>query len=209
MKHRFILLIGFTSLLMLWHCEEDKTAQDTEIQRLEKATIFSYDQNKNAIVLNGAINTKAYTDFKTISTKHPTVRWIYIQKCEGSINDDVNLKLATYIHQQGFHTRLLENGEVASGGTDFFLAGNYRVLEKNTRLGVHSWSGAGKVATDFPKGHQNHQPYINYYIKIGMSQKQAEDFYYFTIHAAPASGIHWMTSSELKKYNFEKLPQVQ
>ncbi len=95
----------------------------------------------------------------------------------------------------------MDNAEIASGGVDFFLAGVKRTRGKNTKIGVHSWGGDGESATDYPRGHANHLPYIKYYVLIGFTQKQAEDFYYFTIYAAPANGIHWMTEAEIKKYN--------
>lgn len=95
----------------------------------------------------------------------------------------------------------MDNGTIASGGTDFFLAGMKRTKGKNTRIGVHSWAdGLGKTATDYPKGDQNHEPYINYYESIGMTRQQAEAFYYFTINAATAENIHWMTDAEIAKY---------
>jgi hypothetical protein len=37
-----------------------------------------------------------------------------------------------------------------------------------------------------------------------MSQQEAEDFYYFTIYAAPHNDVHWMTEDELVKYKFER-----
>jgi hypothetical protein len=33
-----------------------------------------------------------------------------------------------------------------------------------------------------------------------MTQKESEDFYYFTINAAPIKDIYWMTNEELIKY---------
>ncbi len=71
----------------------------------------------------------------------------------------------------------------------------------NTKIGVHAWGGNGDTATDYPVGHKYHLPYIEYYKAVGFSQKQAEDFYYFTINAASAEGIHWMTEEEIKKYH--------
>lgn len=94
----------------------------------------------------------------------------------------------------------MENGLIASGGVDFFLAGIQRTKGTNTKIGVHSWSDGNKDATAFPVGHANHLPYINYYVSVGFTQQEAEDFYYFTINAAPAEGIHWVTDAEISKY---------
>jgi len=46
--------------------------------------------------------------------------------------------------------------------------------------------------------------YIEYYISVGFTQKEANDFYYFTLNAAPAEGIHWMTDEEIIQYKVTK-----
>lgn len=171
----------------------------TEIAKLEKADIFSVVDNET-IMLNGIINTKALTEFNALYAKNKTVKIINIKNCDGSINDEVNLQLSKRIHDLKLNTHLMDNGKIASGGVDFFLAGIKRTAGKNTKIGVHSWSGDGKTATDFPVEHANHQPYINYYKSIGFTTEEAKAFYYFTINSASADKIHWMTAEEIKKY---------
>lgn len=172
-----------------------------EIRELEKMDIFSVSADKEAIVLNGVINSSALEEFKSIAKVNPSVKRIEIVNCEGSINDEVNLELAQYIYEQQYDIHLLDNGLIASGGTDLFLAGRKRSKGANTRIGVHSWAGGkDEKATDFPVGHENHLPYITYYKAVGYAQQAAEDFYYFTINAAPADDIHWMTDTEIAKY---------
>ena len=195
--------LGLVALLfaaIISSCGKD----EDEFAKLERLTVFSFNEEANVIALDGTINSKAFDDFKKVAEAHPNVKNIHIINCDGSINDDVNLSLSSYVYENGYNTTLKEGGLVASGGTDFFLAGNKRTLEKNVKLGVHSWSDGKKHATDFPKGHDNHTPYISYYKSIGMSQQEAEDFYYFTIYAAPHNDVHWMTEEELMKYKFER-----
>ena len=62
----------------------------------------------------------------------------------------------------------------------------------------------GKEATDFPNDHENHKPYIDYYIEMGFSPSETEAFYFFTIHAAKADDIHWMTEEEIVQYRLLK-----
>jgi len=81
-----------------------------------------------------------------------------------------------------------------------FLAGDIRTREAGSKIGVHSWAEATKTATDYEVGHEKHQPYINYYKDMGFSQEDAAAFYYFTINAAAASDIHWMTDEEIEQY---------
>lgn len=197
MKVKFVYFVGIIILSLNAAC----SLLIPGFKQLEEATIFNISSNQKAIILNGTINSSAFDKFTTLSSKYPQAKTIEIVNCDGSINDEVNLKLAKYIHAKGFDTYLRDNGLVASGGTDLFLAGRKRTKGKNTKIGVHSWSGLLKTATDFPKGHKNHLPYIKYYQAIGMTKKKAEEFYYFTINSAPADTMHWMTKQEIVKYN--------
>jgi len=171
-----------------------------ELKKLEDLTIFKISNDEKSIVLDGVINSSAYNVFKRLTDENPQIKRLEIVNCDGSINDDVNLKLAKYIYDKGFSTHLNDNGLVASGGTDLFLAGRKRTKGVNTKIGVHSWAGSNVTATDFPVGHKNHLPYIKYYVSVGFTQQRAEDFYYFTINAAPAEGVHWMTALEIEQY---------
>ncbi len=150
--------------------------------------------------MKGDINSKSLKNFKDLLEVYPNINKINIKECGGSLDDETNLKLSLIVHKKGINTHLMDNGEITSGGVDFFLAGIKRTKGKNTKIGVHSWSGENGE-TNYPVGHANHLPYINYYISIGFTQQQAEDFYYFTIHSAPAASIHWMTDAEIAKYH--------
>ena len=138
-------------------------------------------------------------------TDHPEVKNLIMLDVPGSADDEANLSTAKMVYERKMNTIVPRLGMIASGGTDFFLAGHYRCIDTfNTRIGVHSWSdGQGAEATNFPKGHEFHLPYINYYVAVGIEQQLAEDFYYYTIDAASADNIHWMTSEELLLYKFE------
>lgn len=175
-----------------------------EIRQYEKLDVFSISENKQIIILDGVINSSALKQFKALTTEYSKVKRIEIVDCFGSINDDINLELSKYIYDNKFDIHLLDSGSVASGGTDLFLAGRNRTKGNHTSVGVHSWAGLSKTALDFPVGHKNHLPYINYYHSIGFTQEDAENFYYFTINAAEASSIHWMTDEELIKYKVIK-----
>lgn len=159
----------------------------------------------NTAELDGVINSSSLRNFNAMISSHPEIDMIRIINCDGSEDDEINLELSLLVHQRNTSIHLEEEGLIASGGTDFFLAGASRTKGTNTRIGVHSWSGEDDngnevEATDFPVGHEFHLPYINYYIAVGFTQQQAEDFYYFTINAAPANDIHWMTDQEIEQY---------
>ncbi|WP_086029774.1 hypothetical protein [Tenacibaculum holothuriorum] len=162
--------------------------------------IFKVLDDKKTVEMNGTINSNSLKNFNTLYTAYPTIKTIHIKNCDGSSDDQVNLQLSKKVHDLNIIIHLLNNAEIASGGVDFFLAGKKRTRGTGTKIGVHSWSDGKNEATDFPVGHANHLPYINYYKSIGFSDADAKAFYYFTINAAKASTIHWMTEAEIKTY---------
>ncbi len=176
---------------MLTSCDKDENNVQTPTKR--QFGIFKVLEDNKTVEMDGDIRTKTLKDFNELQETYPNIKTITIKNCGGSLDDTANLKMSLKVHQSGINIHLMDNAEIASGGVDFFLAGVKRTRGKNTKIGVHAWGGDGDSATDYPKGHANHLPYIKYYVSIGFTQKQAEDFYYFTIYAAPANGIHWMT----------------
>lgn len=162
--------------------------------------IFEVLEDDVTVEMDGAITSRALDDYTNLENEFPNIQRINIKDCDGSSDDEINLQLSLKIHRQGIHTHLMDNGEIASGGVDFFIAGVKRTRGSNTGIGVHSWDGDNSTATDYPVGHEEHLFYINYYVDVGFTQQQAEDFYYFTINAAPAESIHWMTESEISTY---------
>lgn len=161
-------------------------------------------ENDSTIIMNGVINGRTDKHFDLLISDHPGIKWIVLENCPGSMNDEVNLNVSKKIYNHGINTALKKTSEIASGAVDMFLAGNKRTLEKGAKVGVHSWRGLFKSATDFPEEHENHKLYIDYYQYIGMDNELSHSFYFFTIHSAPAKSIHWMTQEELMNYQFER-----
>jgi hypothetical protein len=166
--------------------------------------IFKVSEDNATIEMNGTISSSSLVNFNKLHSKYPNVKIINIKNCDGSSDDEVNLKLSKKVYDLNINIHLLDNAEIASGGVDFFLAGIKRTRANNTKIGVHSWAGDNVTATDFPVGHANHLPYINYYKSIGFADADAKAFYYFTINAAAANDIHWMTEEEIIKYKMLK-----
>lgn len=209
LKHRvmrsiqFILSIALVVFLAT-SCskKDDKTVTNSNSRTFGSFSVLT---DNTTIQLNGEISSSSLNDFNRLVLAYPNVKIIHIKQCDGSSDDQTNLQLSKVVHQRKMSIHLMDNGLIASGGVDFFFTGTTRTKGSNTKIGVHSWAaGNGVTATNFPKGHANHLPYINYYVSVGFTQKQAEDFYYFTIHAASANSMHWMTDEEIKKYHLLK-----
>ncbi|MFD0964084.1 T9SS type A sorting domain-containing protein [Pseudofulvibacter geojedonensis] len=157
-------------------------------------------------VLHGVIGSTTPAVTQTFIDNYPNVTTLVFMQIPGSEDDTANLQASQKLKDRGYTTYLPavnaynQDAFIASGGTDMFFAGNKRIIDPGAEVGVHSWSDGTNEATDYPVGHDNHQPYINYYVAMGLSQADSEAFYYYTINAAPANNIHNMTEAEIEQY---------
>lgn len=133
---------------------------------------------------------------------HPNVTKIVMQDVPGSEDDEKALLADELVRKYKYHTHVPKDGHVASGGTDMFTAGLIRTIETGAKLGVHSWAesddqGNAIAGSSYPKSSLKHKPYHDFYKLMNIHV----DFYWFTMNAAPADGIHYMTVAEMQKYN--------
>ncbi len=149
------------------------------------------------IIATGTIDHTTLDAFNEVLVENPQADTLVLQYIEGSVDDDANVVFSRVVHEEGFDTVVPSNGMVASGGTDLFLAGRTRTLQPGACVGVHSWSGSGIVATELPDDDPEHERYLDYFQDIGVD----EAFYWFTLNAAPAEEMHWMTAAEADRFD--------
>ena len=154
-----------------------------------------FDVDGDRAVMHGTIGASTPGRVLELIVEHPNVRTIVMTDVPGSMDDEANLRAARLVHRAGFEIRVPTDGMIASGGVDFFLAGKVRRVAKGARLGVHSWGGP-VPPTKLPKDHEEHRKYLDFYRHVGIP----ESFYWFTLEAAPADDIHWMSRKEMRRY---------
>ena len=166
----------------------------------EQAASFTFKNNDNSsdtVYMNGVIGSNTLAVMQTLFNTYPQIQTIVMQDVPGSMDDEINLLASMEIRDRGINTHIPADGMVASGGTDMFLAGVKRTIAPGAKIGVHSWDdGSGKAALDYPREHQAHVIYLDYYNAIGITT----DFYWYTLEAAQAESIHWMTAEEMVLY---------
>jgi hypothetical protein len=150
----------------------------------------------NVAFMSGVITSTTPASVLQLLFEHPNVTTIEMMTVPGSIDDVANIRAAMYVSKFGLMTKLNSNSYIASGGTDFFLAGKQRIVEDGARLGVHSWGGGSIAAKDVPKDDPVHQKYLDYYNSVGIP----EAFYWYTLEAASARDMHLMSEEEIKLY---------
>lgn len=159
----------------------------------------------DVVVMNGPINAKTYGQFKKLIADNPQVTTLIEENVPGSINDDKMIELAYFIRQKQLNTHLRSTSMIDSGGVDLFLAGVERTMERGAHIGVHAWSDGGRSATDFPKDAPEHEANRRYVERM----LGRDDFYWFTIYAAPPDGIYEMSEAEIMRYGLLTQPIIE
>ncbi len=165
----------------------------------DEVASFYFKENqtsKDTIYMRGVIYRNTLIDIQKAFDENPQVTTLVMVDVPGSFDDEVNLLASREIRNRNINTYLPDSSVVASGGTDMFLAGKQRAVHETALLGVHSWSGGDLAALDYPRDHEEHQKYLDYYVEMDIPK----DFYWYTLEAAPADSIHWMTSAEIEQY---------
>ncbi len=158
----------------------------------------TFDVQGDHAIMTGVIGPSTPGRVLQLILESPQVKTIIMQDVPGSMDDHSNLRAAKLVRRMGLGIHVPADGEIASGGTDFFLAGVRRSWEMGARFGVHSWGGFGEDGDQVPADDPEHRKYLDYYAEMGIPA----EFYWYTLKAAPASDIHWMTKAELERYNF-------
>lgn len=164
----------------------------------EQPLTFTVDGTR--AIFRGLIDSSTPQRVTDLINNNPEVKTIIMAYGPGSDDDDANLVASKLIYDAGFATCVPDNGEVASGATDFFMSGVVRRLGSSTFVGVHSWAGEETEGADLPRTDPEHQKYLDFYTSINVNP----DFYWFTLEAAPSSGMHDMTSAERVTWAIER-----
>ncbi|WP_052298056.1 hypothetical protein [Moritella sp. PE36] len=176
---------------------ENLFPDDDDENKSASFTFKDGDNSADTVYMNGLITSDTLDDIKTLLEQSPQITTMVMQNVPGSIDDEINLLASREIRKHGIATHIPADGMVASGGTDMFLAGIKRTIEPGAKIGVHSWGGGDLAATDYSRDHEVHVQYLDYYKEMNINT----DFYWYTLEAAPADDILWMSEQDIAKYN--------
>lgn len=148
------------------------------------------------LIMNGEINSKTLEQFNEVIKDNPGITTLVEVDVPGSLDDETMYQLVYRVRELGLNTHLRSDSRIYSGGVDLFLGGVARSIEHGAELGVHSWSDGVNEAMDFPRGSPEHEENR----KLIEDMLGSDDFYWFTIKAAPADSIHIMTDDEIARF---------
>jgi hypothetical protein len=123
----FTFLAAMTLLISCGNNDDDDSS--TSNRNFDIYKVLEDDTTKEMHGTNGLLSL---TNFNSLTTTFTNVSKINIKNCDGSSDDSVNLQLSLKVHQKK-NIHLMENGEIASGGVDFFLSGVQRIKGTNTK----------------------------------------------------------------------------
>jgi len=198
------LLEGDTSDLANFKVTRTLSTFDIDSIQINESILEAGDSklviNGSKATLSGTLGASTYIQIqKMINTT--SVDTLILSKIDGSDNDAINMHTGRLIRDAALATLIPKDGDVNSGGVDLFAAGTLRIYEAGGKVGVHSWccTDDGKDAGQLSKDDKAHGAQLTYFREMLGSDKGPE-FYFFTINAAPAKGIHLMTPQEMLKY---------
>ena len=158
------------------------------------------------IHINNYIDRETPDLLRKILQANPQVSTVLMHNVPGSLDDSATLEAGNLVRRYRLATHLPAGAAIVSGAVDLFLAGVKRTGVIGAKLGVHSWrNDDGIQGGDLPRGHKHHQPFLDYFRKIHV----AEEFYWFTLEAAPFERIHWMNRRELERYRVFTQPMIE
>lgn len=161
--------------------------------------------NGTQATMIGTIDVTTQGRLNDLLTQYPNVDTIILKSVPGTDNSIATFNAGELLRSRGLRTHVPADGAIASGGTDFFIAGLIRTVEPGAKIGVHSWIAEDSkdrpiIGSQLPRDDLQHRLFLNYYAKMGIP----DDFYWFALDAAPPTSVHWMTDGELRQFGLLK-----
>jgi len=164
---------------------------------------ITFTPDGDRLIADGVIDGRALEDFRIALQENSNVQTLVLRHVPGSADDDANLQLGRIVNAMGLETVVPNGGLVASGGTDLFLAGTARRIEGDACVGIHAWADTDyRSARNAPKDLPVHRTYLRYYEDIDI----APAFYWYTLEAADAQEMHWMSPAEQERFEMATIP---
>jgi len=156
----------------------------------------------DTVEMTGAVDSFTPAVFRKLLNQYPRIRLIEMLDCDGSVDEEANLKLARMIRHAGISTNVPAHGSVRSGAVDLFLAGVSRTADPDAEFIVHSWMDEnGLEAEDYPANDPIHAEYLDYYTEMGVPILTAKAFYAFST-SVPFSAQLRMSRRDLTRFQF-------
>ena len=154
------------------------------------------------LYISGEITSRTPANFERLLAENPQLRIVLPRVMQGSLDDQAVNRMGYAIRERGLETHLGPDSEIYSGAVDLFLAGQKRSMAEGAVIGVHSWADGFGEGRNYPADAIEHRANAVYV----RDMLGTDDFYWFTLRAAPADGIHLLTRDEIARFGLLTAP---
>lgn len=183
------------ALLMLTGCASSNPTQPPHSVTKSADEMSIYVEGDVAF-LSGLLTSRLPQQLKEALSDHPNVTDLVLVDVPGSNDQLATMEAARMIRHLGLNTHIAQTGYVLSGGVDLFLGGVERTIGAGAGVGVHSWRDTQNWGDDINLADPVHASYVNFYLEMGVPER----FYWFTLDAAPAERIYFLSPEEIYDY---------
>ena len=153
---------------------------------------------KDVAFISGVLGSDLPEQLSNMVRQSPNIQTLVLVDIPGSIDQEATMQAARLIRRLGLNTMIARTGYVLSGGVDLFLGGVKRNIGPGAGVGVHSWyDQLGIEPEELNLANPIHATYVNFYLEMGVPER----FYWFSLDAAPAERIYFMSPEEI--YDFQ------
>ncbi|MCO4785902.1 MAG: alpha/beta hydrolase [Marinomonas atlantica] len=181
-------------LMMLAGCSASPTSK-TRINTSSIEAMAIYVE-EDVAYLSGLLSSSLPSQLKSVLSEHPNVTDLVLVDVPGSIDQAATMEAARFIRHLGLNTHIAKTGYVLSGGVDLLLGGVQRTIGAGAGVGVHSWRDTQNWGDEIDLSDPVHASYVNFYLEMGVPER----FYWFTLDAAPAERIYYLSPEEIYDY---------
>ena len=158
---------------------------------------LSFEVEKNTAYLSGILNSDLVSQLSDFIKQNPNVTELVLVDVPGSVDQHATMEGARLIRRLGLNTHIAQTGYVLSGGVDLFLGGVERTIGAGAGVGVHAWSDGSRMkAANVNVADSIHAVYVNFYLEMGVPER----FYWFSLDAAPADRVYFLSPEETYDY---------
>jgi hypothetical protein len=158
---------------------------------------LSIEVENNTAYLSGILDSNLVDELSDLVKENPNVTDLVLVDIPGSTDQQATMEGARLIRRLGLNTHIAPTGYVLSGGVDLFLGGVKRTIGAGAGVGVHAWSdGTNMQAVNVNIADPVHAAYVNFYLEMGVPER----FYWFSLDAAPADRVYFLSPEEVYDY---------
>lgn len=195
-RQNILWLSVIVAAFYLSACSTLRGGEHASLSDMEENRALSVYVEENAAYLSGYLTSEVPEQIASLINDHPNVTDLVLVDVPGSLDQEATIEAARLIRRFELNTHIAKTGYVLSGGVDLFLGGVKRTIGAGAGVGVHSWRDVSHTTEDIDLSDPVHASYVNFYLAMGIPER----FYWFTLDAAPAERIYFLSPEELYDY---------